>query len=49
MPPPRLFVHGAVDTAEALCRAAKNLGWTTIVADARRAFATPSACRAPTS
>ena len=40
MPPPRLFVHGAVDTAEALCRAAKALGWTTIVADARRAFAT---------
>ena len=40
MPPPRLFVHGAVDTAEALCRAAKQLGWTTIVADARRAFAT---------
>jgi xanthine dehydrogenase accessory factor len=40
MPPPRLFVHGAVDTAQALCRAAKNLGWTTIVADARRAFAT---------
>ena len=40
MPPPRLFVYGAVDTAEALCRAAKNLGWTTIVADARRAFAT---------
>ena len=40
MPPPRLFVYGAVDTAEALCRAAKILGWTTIVADARRAFAT---------
>ena len=40
MPPPRLFVYGAVDTAEALCRAASNLGWTTIVADARRAFAT---------
>ncbi len=40
MPPPRLFVYGAVDTAEALCRAAKHLGWTTIVADARRAFAT---------
>ncbi len=40
MPPPRLFVHGAVDTAQALCSAAKNLGWTTIVADARRAFAT---------
>ena len=40
MPPPRLFVYGAVDTAEALCRAAKTLGWATIVADARRAFAT---------
>ena len=40
MPPPRLFIHGAVDTAEALCHAAKHLGWTTIVADARRAFAT---------
>ncbi len=40
-PPPRLFVYGAVDTAEALCRAAKLLGWTTIVADARARFATP--------
>ena len=40
MPPPRLVVYGAVDTAEALCKAAKLLGWTTIVADARRAFAT---------
>src|SRR5581483_2307276 len=30
-PPPRLFVYGAVDTAEALCRAAKVLGWRTIV------------------
>jgi xanthine dehydrogenase accessory factor len=40
MPPPRLFVYGAVDTAEALCRGAKLLGWSTIVADARRAFAT---------
>jgi xanthine dehydrogenase accessory factor len=40
-PPPRLFVYGAVDTAEALCRAAKLLGWSTIVADARAAFATP--------
>jgi len=39
-PAPRLFAYGAVDTAEALCRAAKILGWTTIVADARRAFAT---------
>jgi xanthine dehydrogenase accessory factor len=39
-PPPRLFVYGAVDTAEALCRAAKLLGWRTIVADARGKFAT---------
>jgi xanthine dehydrogenase accessory factor len=40
-PPPRLLVYGAVDTAEALCRAAKLLGWTAIVADARAAFLTP--------
>ncbi len=40
-PPPRLFVYGAVDTAEALCRAVKLLGWTAIVADARAKFATP--------
>jgi xanthine dehydrogenase accessory factor len=40
-PPPRLFVYGAVDTAEALCRAAKLLGWRTVVADARATFATP--------
>jgi xanthine dehydrogenase accessory factor len=39
-PPPRLFVYGAVDTAEALCRAAKLLGWSTVVADARPRFAT---------
>jgi xanthine dehydrogenase accessory factor len=39
-PPPRLLVYGAVDTAEALCRAAKLLGWWTIVADARARFAT---------
>jgi xanthine dehydrogenase accessory factor len=39
-PPPRLFVYGAVDTAEALCRGAKLLGWKTIVADARGKFAT---------
>jgi xanthine dehydrogenase accessory factor len=39
-PPPRLVVYGAVDTAEALCRGAKLLGWTTIVADARSKFAT---------
>jgi xanthine dehydrogenase accessory factor len=41
VPPPRLFVYGAPDTAEALCAAAKLLGWRTIVADARPRFATP--------
>jgi len=39
-PPPRLFVYGAVDTAECLCKAAHLLGWHTIVADARGKFAT---------
>ena len=39
-PPPRLVVYGAVDTAEALARAAKLLGWTAIVADARGMFIT---------
>jgi len=39
-PPPRLFVYGAVDVAEALCRAAKLVGWTSVVADARARFAT---------
>jgi xanthine dehydrogenase accessory factor len=39
-PPPRLLVYGAVDTAEALCAAARLLGWRTIVADARAKFAT---------
>ena len=39
-PPPRLFVYGAVDTAEAMCRGAKLLGWHSIVADARAKFAT---------
>ena len=39
-PPPRLLVYGAIDTAEALSRVAKLLGWTTIVADARARFAT---------
>jgi xanthine dehydrogenase accessory factor len=33
-------VYGAVDTAEALCRGARLLGWKTIVADARAKFAT---------
>jgi len=40
-PPPRLVVVGAVDTAEALCAAAKMLGWHTTCIDARAAFATP--------
>ena len=40
-PPPRLLLYGAVDTAEALCRAARLVGWTTIVGDARAAFLTP--------
>ena len=40
-PPPRLLVYGAVDTAEALCRGAKLLGWSAIVADARATFLTP--------
>jgi xanthine dehydrogenase accessory factor len=39
-PPPRLLVFGAVDTGEALCAAAKLLGWRTVVADARSRFAT---------
>jgi xanthine dehydrogenase accessory factor len=37
----RLFVYGAVDTADALCAAAKAIGWRAIVADARARFATP--------
>jgi xanthine dehydrogenase accessory factor len=40
-PPPRLLIFGAVDLAEALSRAAKGLGWRTVVADARARFATP--------
>jgi xanthine dehydrogenase accessory factor len=40
-PPPRLVVVGAVDTAEALCAAAKALGWHTICVDARALYATP--------
>jgi xanthine dehydrogenase accessory factor len=40
-PPPRLFVYGAVDTAESLAAGARLLGWRTVVADARPRFATP--------
>ena len=39
-PPPRLLLYGAVDTADALCAAARAIGWRTIVADARGRFAT---------
>jgi xanthine dehydrogenase accessory factor len=39
-PPPLLLVFGAVDTAEALCRLARELGWRTVVSDARARFAT---------
>ena len=33
---PRLLIYGAVDTAQALCRAAQEIGWRPIVADAPR-------------
>lgn len=39
-PPPRLLVYGAVDLSEALCQAAKLVGWRSIVADARAMFVT---------
>ena len=38
--PYRLLVFGALDIAEALCRAANELGWHTAVADPRKRFAT---------
>ena len=48
-PPPRLFVYGAVDTAEALCKAAQA---ARLDGDRRRRAGdvpdTPSACRRPT-
>ena len=40
-PPPRLVVVGAVDTGEALCAAARQVGWHTICVDARAQYATP--------
>ena len=40
-PPPRLVVVGAVDTGEALCAAARALGWHSVCVDARARFATP--------
>jgi xanthine dehydrogenase accessory factor len=39
-PPPRLLVIGALDLADALCAAARLVGWRTVVADARTRFAT---------
>ena len=49
MPPPRLMIYGAVDTAEALCKAAKLLGWRR-TSPTRGARSSPaSASRAPTS
>ncbi|MGA0122050.1 MAG: XdhC family protein, partial [Gaiellales bacterium] len=39
-PAPRVVVVGAVDTAEALCRMARTLGWRTAVVDPRGKFAT---------
>jgi xanthine dehydrogenase accessory factor len=38
--PFRLLVFGAVDLSEALCKAAGELGWQTVVADPRARFAT---------
>lgn len=38
----RLFIYGAVDTAQELCRLAKLIGWSTVCADARPMFATPA-------
>jgi xanthine dehydrogenase accessory factor len=38
-PAPVLMIFGAVDTAQALCRAAKQVGFQTIVSDARAKFA----------
>ncbi len=40
-PPPRLVAVGAVDTGEAVCAAARALGWHTVCVDARARFATP--------
>jgi xanthine dehydrogenase accessory factor len=40
-PPPVLMGFGAVDTAQALCRMAKQVGFRTIVSDARTKFARP--------
>jgi xanthine dehydrogenase accessory factor len=41
VPPPRLVIVGAVDTAEALAAMTARLGWRTVVIDPRASFATP--------
>jgi len=40
-PAPVLMIFGAVDTAEEMCKLARQLGFRTIVSDARSKFATP--------
>jgi xanthine dehydrogenase accessory factor len=40
-PAPVLMIFGAVDTAQEMCRLARQLGFRTIVSDARAKFATP--------
>ncbi len=40
-PPPRMLIFGAVDFTAALVRAAKLLGYSVVVCDARPVFATP--------
>lgn len=40
-PPPRLLIFGAVDLSRALCRLARELGWTPYVLDPRGRFAVP--------
>ena len=40
-PPPLLLIFGAVDTAQHLSRIAKQVGFRTVVSDARAKFATP--------
>ncbi len=40
-PPPKMIIFGAVDFTAALVRAAKLLGYSVVVCDARSVFATP--------
>ncbi len=40
-PAPVMLIFGAVDTAQALCRMARAVGFRTVVSDARTKFATP--------